>query len=64
MIGPRITMEKIKELIRQVKQRIDIVRVIGQRIRLNGQNKTICPFHKEKTPSFSVHREIEKGGII
>ncbi len=42
----------------KVKQQADIVRVVGEYVRLkkNGQNFTgLCPFHQEKTPSFAVH---------
>jgi DNA primase len=42
----------------RVKQQADIVRVIGDYVRLKktGQNFTgLCPFHSEKTPSFAVH---------
>src|SRR5579871_210346 len=42
----------------RVKQQADIVRVIGEYVRLRkaGQNfQGLCPFHQEKTPSFSVH---------
>jgi DNA primase len=41
-----------------VKQQADIVRVIGEYVRLKktGQNFTgLCPFHQEKSPSFAVH---------
>jgi DNA primase len=42
-----------------VKQQADIVRVIGDYVKLKkagAQNFSgICPFHQEKTPSFSVH---------
>ena len=42
-----------------VKQQADIVKVIGTYIRLRkagAQNYSgLCPFHKEKSPSFSVH---------
>ncbi|HXO04391.1 MAG TPA: DNA primase, partial [Candidatus Sulfotelmatobacter sp.] len=41
-----------------VKQQADVVRVIGEYVRLkkSGQNFTgLCPFHQEKTPSFAVH---------
>ncbi|HEV7219395.1 MAG TPA: DNA primase [Terriglobales bacterium] len=42
-----------------VKQQADIVRVIGEYVKLRkagAQNYTgLCPFHGEKTPSFSVH---------
>src|SRR5580698_11653473 len=42
----------------RVKQQADIVRVVGEYVRLkkSGANFTgLCPFHQEKTPSFSVH---------
>jgi len=42
----------------RVKQQADIVRVVGDYVRLkkSGQNFTgLCPFHQEKTPSFAVH---------
>ncbi len=42
-----------------VKQQADIVRVVGDYVKLKksgAQNFSgLCPFHKEKTPSFSVH---------
>jgi len=42
-----------------VKQQADIVRIVGDYVALRksgAQNFSgLCPFHKEKTPSFSVH---------
>src|SRR5579862_9839145 len=42
-----------------VKQQADIVKIIGDYVRLKkagAQNFSgLCPFHKEKSPSFSVH---------
>src|ERR1700689_1447871 len=44
---------------RRVKAQADIVKIIGDYVRLRkagAQNYTgLCPFHKEKSPSFSVH---------
>src|SRR5216684_210920 len=50
------TTEDFKET---VKQQADIVRIIGDYVKLKkagAQNYSgLCPFHGEKTPSFSVH---------
>ncbi len=46
-----------EELIQQIKEENDIVDVISESVRLKkaGRNYTgLCPFHNEKTPSFSV----------
>src|SRR3990167_4119985 len=42
----------------RVKSAADIVRIVGETVRLKkaGSNYVgLCPFHQEKTPSFSVH---------
>jgi DNA primase len=46
------------DLAQTVKQQADIVRVVGEYVplRQRGMNHWgLCPFHQEKTPSFSVH---------
>jgi DNA primase len=51
-------MAEAGSLAERVKQQADIVRVIGEYVRLkkSGQNFTgLCPFHQEKSPSFAVH---------
>jgi len=49
----------VSDFAQTVKQQADIVKVIGGYIRLRkagAQNYSgLCPFHKEKSPSFSVH---------
>ena len=49
----------MSDFAQSVKQQADIVRVIGEYITLKksgAQNYSgLCPFHGEKTPSFSVH---------
>ena len=43
-----------------VRHSADIVRVVSDYMSLKGAGsafKGLCPFHSEKTPSFSVHRE-------
>ncbi|HEY9795376.1 MAG TPA: CHC2 zinc finger domain-containing protein, partial [Leptolyngbyaceae cyanobacterium] len=45
------------DTIEEVKQRADIVEVISEHLVLNKRGKDymgLCPFHDEKTPSFSV----------
>jgi DNA primase len=46
-----------EEVINQIRDRIDIVDLVGQHVSLSraGQNlKGLCPFHQEKSPSFTV----------
>ena len=50
-----MTKGKAENIVETIKQRTDIVEVIGQRVELNSKNKALCPFHEEKTPSFSVN---------
>jgi len=49
----------MSDFAQNVKQQADIVRIIGEYVRLKkagAQNFSgLCPFHSEKTPSFSVH---------
>ncbi len=45
------------DVIEQVRQTTDIVQVIGEFVRLKKRGRrflAVCPFHTEKTPSFSV----------
>lgn len=47
-----------KAIIQQVKDRVNIVDVIGQRVKLQRKGANyfgICPFHNEKTSSFAVN---------
>jgi DNA primase len=46
------------ELIEEIRERTDIIQVIGENVQLKkaGVNwKGLCPFHQEKTPSFHVN---------
>ncbi len=45
----------------QLKSSVDIVKVVGEYVRLRRMGSTgrysgLCPFHQEKTPSFSVNQ--------
>jgi DNA primase len=48
------------DFLEQVKSSVDIVKVVGEYVRLKKAGgspsyKGLCPFHNEKTPSFTVH---------
>ena len=49
-----------QELIETIREQSDLVEVIGEYLRLTKKGKdyvALCPFHQEKTPSFTVSRE-------
>lgn len=46
---------EFRDIIERIRERTDIVQIIGQRIAIDRHNKALCPFHEEKTPSFSVN---------
>jgi DNA primase len=46
------------DILEEIRSRVDIVELVGQWVRLKraGENwKGLCPFHTEKTPSFTVN---------
>jgi DNA primase len=48
------------DLVRKIKDSLDIVDLIGSYIELKQRGANylaLCPFHAEKTPSFSVNRQ-------
>lgn len=48
------------QVLSEIESRIDIVDLISEDIALNRKGNSywgLCPFHQEKTPSFSVNRE-------
>ena len=54
-------METLSEVIAKIKDRLDILEIVSERVILkkSGSNYWgLCPFHKEKTPSFSVNTNL------
>ena len=50
--------DEMRELITKIKDKLDIVEVVSQKVILKKSGNHywgLCPFHKEKTPSFSVN---------
>lgn len=55
-LSPRIPEEKIEE----IRKAVDIVDVVSEHVSLKKQGRNfsgLCPFHGEKTPSFTVSPE-------
>ena len=46
---------EFRSLVETVREKADIVAIIAECIVLDRHNKALCPFHDEKTPSFSVN---------
>ena len=60
MVFQRSKLKKPEHIIDSVRDAVNIVDVISRHVSLkkSGRNYMgLCPFHKEKTPSFSVHPE-------
>lgn len=51
----------LEELVSEIKSRLDIVEVVSEQVILKKTGNHywgLCPFHKEKTPSFSVNPQL------
>lgn len=60
--GARHATIQLVDFVEQLKSSVDIVKVISEYVRLERKGATgrysgLCPFHQEKTPSFSVHQQ-------
>jgi DNA primase len=49
-----------EDLLEEISRRTDLVQLVGRRVRLQRKGRVfwgLCPFHKEKSPSFKVDNE-------
>lgn len=56
-----MALKTLEEVIAEIKSRLDIVEVVSEQVILKkngGRYWGLCPFHKEKTPSFSVNPQL------
>src|SRR5205823_14688585 len=47
-------------LLEEIARRTDLVQLVGRRVKLDRKGRLfwgLCPFHKEKSPSFKVENE-------
>jgi DNA primase len=57
-----VDIDLSRDSVARVREAADIVEIVGDHVRLKKRGRTwegLCPFHEEKTPSFSV--DAEKG---
>lgn len=53
-------MTQTNDIVAEIKHRLDVLDVVSERVILKKSGRNywgLCPFHKEKTPSFSVNPE-------
>jgi len=58
--GAGVTTERSRDVTDEIRRRVGILEVVSQHVTLRrtGRNyKGLCPFHSEKTPSFTVDPE-------
>lgn len=58
----RFTLRYSDEILQELRSRADIVDVVGKYVNLKKKGANyfgLCPFHGEKTPSFSVNPRMQ-----
>jgi DNA primase len=57
-----VSLQPLEDVRDQVRARLNLVDVVQQHVRLRKAGREwvgICPFHEEKTPSFSVNEQLQ-----
>jgi DNA primase len=55
-----VDVDLSREVVARVREAADLVEIVGEHVRLRKRGRSwegLCPFHEEKTPSFSVDQE-------
>lgn len=50
------------QVLQEIRDRVDIVELVGESVQLKRRGRNflgLCPFHREKTPSFNVNPELQ-----
>jgi DNA primase len=51
-----------EHVLQEIRERVDIVELVGETVQLKRRGRNfvgLCPFHREKTPSFNVNAELQ-----
>ncbi len=60
MEGDNFVSAFARDAVGEIKSRLDLVEIVSEQLQLKNQGKNfvgLCPFHQEKTPSFTVSPE-------
>src|SRR5947209_5345662 len=59
---PRVPEARTDDTVAQIKSRVDLVDVVAEHVRLTKRGRELlglCPFHQEKTPSFTLNQQMQ-----
>jgi DNA primase len=51
-----------EEVLQEIRERVDLVELVSESVQLKRRGRNfvgLCPFHREKTPSFNVNAELQ-----